>query len=82
MIREMPITEYCWEAIQQKLAEDDLLERDQVALRVRRTDPGALHADLDALRQRILDRLGGRPIDEDILDAARRERDGELLDLH
>jgi len=81
MIRELPVTEYCWEAIEQQLAEDDLLERDHVALRVRRPDPGALHADLAALRQRILTRRGGRPIDDDLLDAVRRERDDELLDL-
>lgn len=81
MIREVPVTEYCREAIEQQLAEDDMLDREHVALRVRRPDPGALHADLAALRQRILARRGGRPIDEDILDAARREREDELLDL-
>lgn len=81
MIREIPVTEYCWEAIEQQLAEDDLLERDHVSFRVRRPDPGALHAELAALRKRILDRRGGRGIDDDLLDAVRRERDDELLDL-
>lgn len=79
MIREVPVTEYCVEAIEKQLAEDDLLERDSVQIRVRRPDPKSLYADLAALRRRILERRNGRMVDDDILDTIRRERDEEIV---
>lgn len=81
MIREVPVTEYCWQAIQQQLAEDDMLERDSVSLRVRRPDPAALYADLAELRSRILRRRDGLNLDDDIVEVLRRERENEVLDV-
>jgi len=80
----MPVTEYCLNAIQQQLADDDLLEEEQVAITV---TPGkkddTLIADLSHLRAAILADRDGRLIDVDeVIEQMREERDYELTGLH
>jgi uncharacterized protein (DUF1778 family) len=76
------VTEYCLSAIVQQLADDELLEEEQVAIPVKQAKDKDLIADLRALREKILARRGGRPIDIDILEQVRAERDYELTGLH
>ena len=79
---DMPVTLYCLEAIQQQLADDDLLEQEQIEIPVTPGKPDdTLLADLSALQKKILARRGGRPIETDILEQVRGERDYELTDL-
>ena len=78
----MPVTEYCLNAIQQQLADDDLLEEEQVAIPITPRTDNDLIADLRALRNRILARRSGQPIDIDIVEQVRAERDEELLGLY
>jgi hypothetical protein len=79
----MPVTEYCLNAIQQQLADDDLLETEQIQIAVTPYPPldDTLLMELRALRERILARRGGRPIELDIVEQVRAERDEELLRL-
>jgi hypothetical protein len=80
----VPVTEYCLSAIEQQLADDDLLEAEQITIPVTPSDgrDDDLITDLRALRERILARRGGRLIDMDIVEQVRAERDDELTDLH
>lgn len=77
---DMPVTEYCMAALRQKLADDELLEaeRIEIAVRLHARDDGLLDA-LCGLHGKILARRRGRPIDDDIVDQVRGERDHELL---
>jgi hypothetical protein len=79
----MPVTEYCLTAIQQKLADDDLLDQAEVAITVIPSKPDdTLIADLRDLRAAILADRGGKLIDVDgILEQLREERDDELSGL-
>jgi uncharacterized protein (DUF1778 family) len=78
----MPVTEYCLNAIQQQLADDDLLEQAHIELPVTSTKKDdALLSDLRALREEILAQRGGKPIEIDILELVRDERDSELTGL-
>jgi hypothetical protein len=82
--QNVAVTEYCLNAIVQQLADDDLLEEAQVVIAIQPGKPSddTLIADLRALREKILARRGGRPIDIDILEQVRAERDYELTGLH
>jgi hypothetical protein len=80
LIREMPVTEYCLQAIRQQLAEDDMLEGAQVQVKMRSSGSDTLIDDLRSLRERILGHCGGSVIDVDeVLEQVRSERDDELL---
>ncbi len=79
--RAVSVTEYCLEAITEQLIEDDLLERETIEVPVRVEKDEDLIADLRALRERILIRRGGVPLDADILDRVREERDYEITSL-
>lgn len=80
--RELSVTEYCLQAIQQRLAEEDLLERERIEIRLAPGPNSELVADLRALQGRIADRRGGRELDVDgVLDEVRGARDVELSSL-
>jgi uncharacterized protein (DUF1778 family) len=66
--QQLAVTEYCLAAITQQLADDNLLEEEQVAISVKLTKDEPLMADLRTLRESILARRGGRPITLDILE--------------
>ena len=80
----VPVTEYCLQAITQQLADDDLLEEEQIQIVVapsKRKD-NTLIADLHTLREAILGDRGGKLIDVDtIIEQMRDERDYELSGL-
>jgi hypothetical protein len=77
------VTEYCLNAIQQQLADDDLLETEQVTLAVSPTLAEAYIDSLEGLQAKIKTRRDGQPIDIDrLIEAMRAERDEELLGLH
>ena len=78
----VPVTAYCLSAIQQQLADDDLLEEKQIAIPVKPTSDEDWLAGLDELYEKILARRGGKPIEVDILEQVREERDYELTGLH
>jgi len=79
----IPVTEYCLSAIQQQLADDDLLEAEQVTLSVSPTLEEDFIDSLEALQAKIKARRDGHPIDIDrFIEEMRAERDDELLSLH
>jgi hypothetical protein len=76
---QVAVTEYCRQAITQQLADDDLLEEEEIAIPVTPTHDETLIADLRALQERIKARRGGKPIDVDrMMEEMREERDYEL----
>jgi uncharacterized protein (DUF1778 family) len=80
---DVAVTEYCLEAIKQQLAEDDILEEEQIEIPVRKAEKDYI-ADLRALRQAILADRGRKPIDIDIpalIEQMREERDEQLIGL-
>jgi hypothetical protein len=78
----VPVTEYCLNAIQQQLADDDLLEEARVTISVKPTLDEDFIASLEALQAKIKARRGGQPIDLDrIMEEMRAERDDELMGL-
>jgi uncharacterized protein (DUF1778 family) len=80
----VPVTEYCLNAIQQQLADDNLLEEAQVEITVTPTKQNndSLIADLRALHQEILAYREGEWIDVDAeLEKMREERGYELTGL-
>ncbi|HBY92981.1 MAG: hypothetical protein M5U01_15070 [Ardenticatenaceae bacterium] len=80
---DVAVTEYCLEAIREKLAEDDMLEAEQIEIPIKLTKHEDLIADLRALQERIKTRRGGKLIDVDsILEQMREERDDELPGMH
>jgi uncharacterized protein (DUF1778 family) len=79
--QDVPITQYCLDAIKQQLAEDDVLERETIEIPVTSSREEDLIADLRALRERIRDRRGGELIPLDIVEQVRQERDDELIGL-
>ena len=79
--RDIPVTQYCLEAIHQKLAEDDMLEREMVEIPIKQTKDEDLIANLRALREKILASRGGKLISLDIVEQVREERDRELLSM-
>jgi uncharacterized protein (DUF1778 family) len=79
--RDIPVTQYCLEAIQQKLAEEDMLERETIEIPIKQAVDEDLIAGLRALREKILRRRGGKLISPDIVEQVREERDRELLSM-
>jgi uncharacterized protein (DUF1778 family) len=79
--RDIPVTQYCLEAIHQKLAEDDLLMRETVEIPIKQTKDEDLIANLRALREKILVSRGGKLISLDIVEQVREERDHGLLSM-
>ena len=81
--QQTSVTEYCLAAIEQQLADDDMLEREQIDIPVTSTQlEAALIADLRQLRGRISADRRGAPIDLDSLfDELHDERDHELFSM-
>ena len=77
--QQMAVTEYCLAAITQQLADDQVLEVEQVSIPVKRPKDATLIAELRTLRESILARRGGQPLTLDILEQVRDERDYELI---
>ena len=76
------IAEYSLEAIEQKLAEEGLLEgTDENSLKTTVKNDDTLLEEMRQLREQILARRGGKPIQIDILEQLRSERDDELTDM-
>jgi uncharacterized protein (DUF1778 family) len=79
--RRTSVTEYCLDAIRERLAEDDVLDADRVTIQVRQDGEGLL-ADLAALHAAVLARRGGAGVDLDqVLADLREERLDEILGL-
>ena len=81
---QMPVTEYCFEAIRQQLAEDDILEREKVEISITPAKEVDYITNLRHLREAILADRGGKLIDIDIaafIEQVREERDYELTGL-
>lgn len=79
---EIPVTQYCLAAIKQQLAEDDLLEREQIEIAIKPPKKDDLIAELQALHEDILTYRNGEPLDIDRdPEAMREERDDELIGL-
>ena len=77
---EASVTEYCVEAIRQRLAEDGVLEEEQVEVLIEPRPSSDLIADLRALRERIKAAQGGKLLDLDtLLEDLHNERDDELF---
>ena len=77
--RQRAVTEYCLEAIKQRLIEDDVLEKENIEIPVKPTKDTHLIADLRKLREAIKTDRNGQLIDLDtIIDQVREERDHEL----
>lgn len=79
--RNVAVTEYCLVPIKQQLAEDDLLEREQIEIPIKPPKDDNLITNLRVLREKILARRSGKPIDMDILEQVREKREHKLLDL-
>ena len=78
--RDVPVTEYCLEAIIQRLAEDEVLEAEQIVIDLDDRSDGALLSELMALHERILADRNGVPVDtSDLLEEVRHEREAELV---
>ena len=80
--QNIPVADYCLDAIEQKLLDDRLRAdtEDDVLLSPKKHDPTLLD-DMRELRERILAERGGKPIDIDILEMIRSERDDELTGM-
>lgn len=79
---DIPVTEYCLEAIKLLLAEDDLLGRNTVKIAIKPPREDDLITRLRALHTKILKRRDGELIDIDRhLDKMREERDYEITGL-
>ncbi len=79
---DLSVTEYCLEAIRRQLVEDDMLEREQIEIPVKKKAPVDLLADLRKLRERILAEHGGRLLDiDEAIEQLRQGRDYELTGL-
>ena len=73
--QDMPVTEYCLNAILQQLADDEILEEEQITIAVKPQTDDALVSDLRRLQAQILERRAGYVIDIDrVLDLV---HDGE-----
>ena len=59
-----------------------MLEREQIEIAIKLTKNEDLIAGLRTLREKILTRRSGKPIDVDIVAQLREERDYELTGLH
>ena len=63
--QDVAITQYCLEAIRQQLAEEDMLERESIEIRIKPAKEDDLIADLRALHEEIKRYRGGKLIDVD-----------------
>jgi hypothetical protein len=80
--RDMPVTEYCLAAIVQRLAEDEVLEAEQIVIDVEPQPYEALATTVRAIHEEILAYRQGVPVDVDaLIEETRRERDDELDEL-
>ncbi len=80
--QDIPVTQYCLAAIKQQLAEDDLLEQEQIEIAIKPPDKDDLIAGLQELHEDILIYRNGEPLDVDQdLETMREERDDELIGL-
>jgi len=80
---DLPVTEYCIEAIRQQLAEEGILEEERIEIQISPAKRKSLVRDLRALQEKIKTRRSGKLIDLDrILEGVREERDYELDNLH
>ena len=82
--QNLAVTEYCLEAIKERLAEDDVLERERIEIPIKPIEGEDLIAELRKLRKAILAERGGKPLDIDIAELVsqmRQERDEELLGM-
>lgn len=77
--RDIPVTQYCLDAIKQQLTADGMLEKKEVTIPIENTKDSDLIADLHALRQKIKTRRGGKLISLDVVRQVREEREHELL---
>lgn len=79
---DIPVTQYCLEAIEQRLADEEMLEKEKIEILVKPEKDENLIDDLRALREKILTDRGGKLIDVDrIIEEMRDERDDELAGL-
>lgn len=80
---DVPVTDYCLDAIVHRLDEDELLNADRITIDVNPHLPAALVAELKALHEQILGERGGELIDiDDALEGMRDERDEDIFRLH
>lgn len=79
--RNMPVTQFCLDAVVQQLADDELLDANAILINVRPDSDEALFDDLRGLRNEILARRDGEMITADIVAQVRDERDDELINL-
>ncbi|MBX2999262.1 MAG: hypothetical protein KF893_12180 [Caldilineaceae bacterium] len=78
------VTEYCLDAIRQRLADDEMLDATEVTIAINPTQesPASLLADLRLVRETILADREGQFVDVDAaLDQTRDERIDELIGL-
>jgi predicted TIM-barrel enzyme len=79
----IPIAEYWLDAIEQKLADDVVLaEANHESSNEPKKPDTSILDEIQELRERILARRGGKPIEIDILELVRSERDDELTSMH
>jgi uncharacterized protein (DUF1778 family) len=78
---ELAVTEYCLAAIEQQLAEDDVLEQEQIQIAIKPGRNSGVLDELQVLRERILARRGGKQLNVAAdLEETRFERDHEIRD--
>ncbi len=79
----MPVTQYCFEAVRQQLEEDDLWEREAIEIPVKQTQKETrLFDEMRTLHQQIKIRRQGKPIAvEKIMNEMHAEREYENMDL-
>ena len=86
--RNLPVTNYCLDAIVQQLGEDEVLEEERIEISVKpaiQTIDAQLIAQMRMLRESIKSQRGGKPLTADLLDIieqVRAERDEELLQVY
>ncbi len=80
--QDVPVTQYCLEAIEQRLADEAVLDAERIEIPVKPELDASLLADIQALREKILADRGGRLVELDrIVEDMRDERDGEVAGL-
>lgn len=76
---DLAVTEYCLAAIEQQLAEDDVLEQELVHIPIRQTKAPRLYDDLHRFREHVLARRHGAMRDVvAAVEQSRDERDDEI----
>lgn len=77
--RNVPVTEYCLDAIRQRLDEEGVLEQAKIEIPVEPLDNQELLDKLRVLHQDILASRGGKLIDVDqVIDRVREEREHKI----